>query len=114
MARFVTIAVAPGAKVPVGLRAYLYVALSPNPDDGRDSDYEKWMAKNCMPLGALDRERLAEIDRRPGLKLDGSPMAANTANRIRITARACVLAAIEAGATAADAWPPRSKSRLVD
>ena len=64
--------------------------------------------------GGCDRERLAEIDRRPGLKLDGSPMAANTANRIRITARACVLAAIEAGATAADAWPPRSKSRLVD
>jgi integrase len=111
LARFITIAVVPGAKAPVGLRAYLYAALSPNPDDRRDSEYEKWMAKNCMPLGELDRERIAEIDRRLGLKLDGSPMAANTANRIRSIARACVLAAIEAGAIAADAWPPRSRTR---
>lgn len=111
MARFITIAVAPGAKVPEGLRVYLYSALSPNPGDQRDTPYEKWMAKNCMPLGEFDRGRIAEIDRQLGLKLDGSPMAANTANRIRIIARACVLGAIEAGAIAADAWPPRSKTR---
>ena len=111
MARFITIAVAPGAKVPEGLRVYLYAALSPNPAGQRDTAYEKWMAKNCMPLGEFDRGRIAEIDRRLGLKLDGSPMAANTANRIRIIARASVLGAIEAGAIAADAWPPRSKTR---
>src|SRR5258706_10944256 len=38
-------------------------------------------------------------------------MAANTANRIRIVARACIHAAIDAGAVPADVWPQRSKMR---
>ena len=46
-----------------------------------------------------------------GLKLDGSPLAATTANRIRIVARASVQSAIDAGAIAADVWPQRSKTR---
>ena len=86
-------------------------ALAPGSDSERDAQHEKWMAKNCLTLGELDRERIADIDRRLGLKLDGSPMAANTANRIRIVARASVQSAIEAGAIAADAWPQRSKTR---
>jgi integrase len=69
------------------------------------------MAKNCLPLGDLDRERIADIDRKLGLKLDGSQLAANTANRIRIIARASVQSAIDAGAVAADVWPQRSKTR---
>lgn len=111
LARFVTIAVEHGAKTPEGLRVYLYSALSPDSEGEREAQYEKWMAKNCLTLGELDREQIAEIDRRLALKLDGSPMAANTANRIRIIARASVQAAMEAGAIAADAWPQRSKSR---
>ena len=111
LARFVTTAVEHGAKPPEGLRVYLYSALSPDSEGRREAQYERWMAKNCLTLGELDRERIAEIDRRLALKLDGSPMAANTANRIRIVARACVQAAMEAGAISADAWPQRSKSR---
>lgn len=45
------------------------------------------------------------IDFEARLKLVGSPMAANTTNRIRIIARASVQSAIDAGAIAADAWP---------
>jgi len=111
LARFITIAVEHGAKPPEGLRVYLHTALAPGSEAARDAQHEKWMAKNCLPLGELDRERIADIDRKLGLKLDGSPMAANTANRIRIVARASVQAAIEAGAIAADAWPQRSKTR---
>jgi integrase len=111
LARFITIAVEHGAKTPDGLRVYLYSALTPDSAGEREARYEQWMTKNCLTLGELDRERIAEIDRRLALKLDGSPMAANTANRIRIIARASVQAAIEAGAIAADAWPQRSKSR---
>ena len=111
LARFVTTAVEHGAKPPEGLRVYLYSALSPDSEGRREAQYERWMAKNCLTLGELDRERIAEIDRRLALKLDGSPMAANTANRIRIVARASVQAAMEAGAISADAWPQRSKSR---
>ena len=60
LARFITIAVAPGAKVPEGLRVYLYAALSPNLGDQRDAAYEKWMAKNCMPWELDDSVRFAE------------------------------------------------------
>ncbi len=109
LARFITMATEHGAKTPEGLRVYLYTALAPGSE--RDAQHEKWMAKNSLTLGDLDRERIADIDRRLGLKLDGSPMAANTTNRIRIIARASVQSAIEAGAVAADAWPQRSKTR---
>ena len=111
LARFITIATEHGAKTPDGLRVYLYSALAPDSEDRRDAQHEKWMAKNCLTLGDLDRDRIADIDRRRGWKLDGSPMAANTTNRIRIIARASVQSAIEAGAVAADAWPQRSKTR---
>jgi len=109
LARFITIATEHGAKTPEGLRVYLYTALAPGSE--RDAQHEKWMGKNSLTLGDLDRERIADIDRRLGLKLDGSPLAANTTNRIRIIARASVQSAIEAGAVAADAWPQRSKTR---
>ena len=109
LARFVTLAVERSARPPDGLR--VYPALSPHSEGGHDVRFEKWMGRNCLTLGELDRERVADIDRRLGLKLDGSPMAANTANRIRIVARASVQAAIDAGAIAADVWPPRSKTR---
>ncbi|MEO6125097.1 MAG: hypothetical protein ABIR32_15445 [Ilumatobacteraceae bacterium] len=85
LARFITIAIEHRAKTPEGLRAYLYTALAHGSD--RDAQHEKWMAKNSLTLGDLDRERIVDIDRRFGLKLDGSPMAANTTNRIRIIAR---------------------------
>ena len=67
--------------------------------------------KHCLTLGELDRDRVADIDRKLSLKLDGAQMAANTANRIRIVNRATVHSAIDAGAVAADVWPQRSKSR---
>ena len=111
LARFVTLAVERGAKTPEGLRVYLYTALSPHSEARHDVRLEKWMGRNCLSLGDLDRERVADIDRRLGLKLDGSPMAANTANRIRIVARASIQSAVEAGAVAADVWPQRSKTR---
>ncbi len=111
LARFVTLAVQRNAKPPEGLRVYLYTALAPLSEGAHDVRLEKWMSRNCLTLGDLDRERVADIDRRLGLKLDGSPMAANTANRIRIVARASVQSAIQAGAVAADAWPQRSKTR---
>ncbi|MEO6494356.1 MAG: site-specific integrase [Ilumatobacteraceae bacterium] len=111
LARFVTIAIRAGAKPPDGLRVYLYTALAPGADTNLDVVLERWLAKNCLTLGELDRDRVADIDRKLALKMDGSQMAANTANRIRIVARACIQSAIAAGAVAADVWPQRSKSR---
>lgn len=111
LARFVTIAIERDAKLPEGLRVYLYTALKPDSEAGRDVKWERWMTRHCLTLGDLDRDRIADIDRKLAIKLDGSPMAANTANRIRITARACVHAAIDAGAVPPGVWPQRSKTR---
>ena len=111
LARFVSIAVEPTAKPPEGLRVYLYTALAPGSDGGRDARLEKWMVRHCLTLGDLDCDRIAGIDRKLAVKLDGSPMAANTANRIRIVARACVQGAIDAGGVPVDVWPQRSKTR---
>ncbi len=111
LARFVTIAVRSGATAADELRVYLYTTLAPRSDARWDVGPERWMGKHCLTLGELDRERIADIDRKLALKLDGSQMAANTANRIRIVARAAVQSAIAAGAVSADVWPQRSKSR---
>ena len=111
LARFVTIAIRSGATPPEEWRVYLYTALAPGSEAHWNIVLERWMGKHCLTLGELDRERIAGIDRKLALKLDGSQMAANTATRIRIVARATVQSAIAAGAVAADVWPQRSKSR---
>ncbi|MEP7113829.1 MAG: hypothetical protein ABI862_11220 [Ilumatobacteraceae bacterium] len=107
LARFVTIAVRGSATAPEELRVYLYTGLAPGSEEGWNVALERWMGKHCLMLGELDRERIADINR----KLDGSQMAANTANRIRIVARSTVQSAIAAGAVTADVWQQRSKSR---
>ena len=111
LSRFVVLAVEPTSKVPTGLRVYLQTALRPEEATPRDEAFEKWMAKHCAAIGELDRERIAHIDRRLAVKLDGTPMAATTANRNRTVARACVHAAVDAGAIGVDPWPQRSKAR---
>ena len=95
LARFISIAVDPGAKPPDGLRVYLQSALAPGTDGGHSMQHERWMTRHCLTLRELDRERVADIDRKLGLKLDGSQLAANTTSRIRIVDRASVQAAID-------------------
>ena len=80
-------------------------------DSDRDSRLEEWLATTCLSLSEIDRSRVSEIDRQLGLKLVGSPLAASTANRIQIVARACIHAAVSAGAIESDPWPPRSRNR---
>lgn len=82
--------------------------LDPAAEPDRDPNVEAW---HSIMLAELDRECVADIDRRLGLKLDGSLLAATTANRIRIVSRACVEAAVAIGAIAEDPWPPRSQQR---
>ena len=111
LARFVTIAVRGSATPPEELRVYLYTALTPGSETEWEAGLERGMGRQCLTLGELDRDRVADIDRKLALKLDGSQLAETTANRIRIVARACVQSAIAAGAVSADVWPQRSKSR---
>lgn len=111
LARLLPLTVRQGATPPADLRRYLHAALSPASDRDRDTYLEEWLDKNCVSLAEIDRERVAEIDRQLGLKLDGSPLAATTASRIRIVSRACIQAAVAIGAIADDPWPPRSQQR---
>lgn len=111
LARLLLLTVRDKATPPNGLRRYLQGALSPDSERNRDPHLEGWLAMNCLSLAEIDRERVAEVDRQLGLKLDGSPLAATTANRIRIVSRACVQAAVAIGAITDDPWPPRSQQR---
>lgn len=103
LGRLLPLTVRNGATPPEGLRRYLQASLAPETESELDPSLEAWLTANCLSL--------AEIDRQLGLKLDGSPLAATTANRIRIVSRACVEAAVAIGAIADDPWPPRSQQR---
>jgi integrase len=111
LTKFVMLAtdVAPG-RHEADLRRYLKSALRPD-SDARDERWEKWLQDHSVLLRSIDREAVAEIDRQLGLRLDGTPSAATTANRTRIVCRACVTGAVYAGAIPGDPWPPRSLTR---
>jgi integrase len=111
VARLVLLAadVSPG-RHDADLRRYLASALRPDFAE-RNERWEKWLHDHSLLLRSIDREAVAEIDRQLGLRLDGKPLAATTANRTRIVCRACVRAAVYAGAIQGDPWPPRSLGR---
>jgi hypothetical protein len=92
----------PGA-AEVDLRRYLNTALRPDADR-LEARWEKWLTEHSLMLSTIDRESTAEIDRQIGLRLEGRPLSATTANRRRIVARACPIAAIEIGAISGDPW----------
>lgn len=109
LSRFVALAVDDRSTTPEGLRFYLRTALRPD-RVGEDQQLEDWMNRYCLALGDLTRDRVADISRQLTLKLDGTPLAAATANRYRTNCHDCVRAAVEAGALQADPWPRRSKA----
>jgi len=111
LARFVTLAVDRKTPMPQSLRSYLRPALSPENEDARDGDLEAWLDRHCLTLGELDKTTVGEVARELTRKLDGEPLAATTAARYRTNARACLRAAVEAGAILVDPWPPRSRTR---
>ena len=92
------------------LRHYLKRALRPDVDE-REVRWEKWLTEHSLSLSTIDRQSTAEIDRQLGLPVDGLPLSATTANRTRIVARACIVAAVQTGAIPGDPWPPRSRTR---
>jgi len=111
LARFVTTAVIVGAQPPTQMRQYLQGALGPDSHALRDEEFERWLDNNCLTLDELDLDTVAQIAPRLMRKLDGTPLAATTSARIRSNTRACILAAVDAGAIPTDPWPSRSRSR---
>ena len=111
LARFVTLAVEQRAEPPAELRFYLQTALAPLTAAERDAHLESWLDEHCIRVSDLSRELLVAVDRGLSLKLDGGFLSPSTAQRFRVVARACVRAAVEAGALPSDPWPTRSRGR---
>lgn len=111
LARFVTLAVRTDAELPVALESYLRSVLGPATEGDRNLELERWLDRNCLTLADLDRAVVADIARELARKLDGEPFAPTTAARYRTNTRACIRAAVEAGAIPADPWPSQSTTR---
>jgi hypothetical protein len=96
---------------PAGMRAYLRVALSPAGGTDPDDESERWLGRWGLSLGELNRELLAEVERRLSIGDEGQALAASTAGRYRKVAHTCVRRAVELGRIPADPWPPAPKGR---
>jgi integrase len=95
---------------PSGLRAHVQDALPPDARS-HDGESESWLSRLGLSLGELDRELLADVDRRLGLGDAGEPLAASTAGRYRKIARTCIRRAVELERLPSDPWPPTPKGR---
>jgi integrase len=111
LARFVILAVGPHAEAPRELGPYLRSTLGPATDGERDTRLERWLDRHCLTLADLDKAAVSDIARGLSQRLDGQPLAPTTAARYRTNARACIRAAVEAGAIPVDPWPARSTTR---
>jgi integrase len=112
MARFVPMVVSPSAPAPPeGLRRHLLETFPPDSEAPEEDPCERWLARWSFRLDDLDRQILADVDRRLGLGKDGQALSGWTASRFRKLARACIRRAVELDLLAADPWPPAPKGR---
>ena len=112
LARFVPLAVPETAPPPPdALRRHLMRTLAAGAEIHEADPCEVWLASWSLQLDGLNREVLAEVDRRLGLGDQGQPLSASTASRHRKLARACIRRAAELEVLAADPWPPAPKGR---
>jgi integrase len=112
LARFLPHASNPDApSPPAGLRKYLTETLVPDRKLDEESECERWLGRWALPLSDLNREMLAEVERKLGIGDRRQTLAAQTAGRYRKVAHACIRRAVELGRLDADPWPPPPKGR---
>ena len=104
-----SLSVHPGAAPPDGLGPYLRSTLGSAADNDEDAELERWLNRNCLRLADLDKAIVGDIARELTRRLNGEPLAPTTVARYRTNARACIRAAVDAGAMAAEirGQPPR-------
>jgi hypothetical protein len=96
LARFVPLLVADGAPPPPdALRKHLVCAFPPDAEIDPLDECEAWLARWCLALEDLNRNRLGEVDRRLGLGDAGQVLSPASTSRFRKVARACVRRAVE-------------------
>ena len=112
LARFVPLAVYRDAPAPPkDLRSHLMGALSPHAEIDADDTRERWITRWSLPLGDLNEDLLADIDRRLGFGDEGQALGPTTAGRFRQISRSCIRRAVELKRIPADPWPPIPKGR---
>lgn len=96
---------------PEGLRTYLRDTLPPDVDIDPTDPRERWLARWCLPLSALSRELLADVERQLAIGDAGQTLARATSGRYRKVGRACIGRAVELGRLPTDPRPPIPKGR---
>ncbi len=112
LSRFLPLVVGHGApSPPPGIRGYLREALRPDGSPDPLDESVRWLGKWGLSLGDLNREVLADVERRLSLGAKGQPLAMSTAGRYRKVAHSCIRRAVELDRLEADPWPPSPKGR---
>jgi integrase len=112
LCRFLPLVADDGAPAPpAGIRPYLREALRPDGSPDGADESERWLAKWVLSLGELNREVLADVERRLSLGDSGQPLAMSTAGRYRKVAHSCIRRAVELEKLKADPWPPAPRGR---
>jgi integrase len=112
LCRFLPLVCDPKAPAPPrGLRSYLRRTLPPDATVNPGDECEHWLGRWGLTLGELNRELLADVERRLAVGDKGQPLAASTAGRYRKVAHTCVKRSVELGRLPADPWPPSPTGR---
>jgi integrase len=112
LSRFLPLASVPRATpAPKELRGYLVRSLPPGGPVDDDDACEKWLSRCSLALSSLNRELLADVERRLALGDAGQPLSAWTAGRYRKVARSCIRRAVELEVLDSDPWPPAPRGR---
>lgn len=112
LSRFVPLVVSAEApEQPDRMYSFLADALRPGADVDETDKRARWLRRWGLTLGDLDEELLAKVDRKLGTGVKGQPLAAQTSNRFRKQAKACVRRAVQLKKIPADPWPPSKRGR---
>lgn len=112
LSRFVPLVVRSGSPAPPrDLRRRLPSAMTPGETNTLTPDDERWLRQHSRPIRSLDRECLAEVERRLGLGVDGAPLGPSTAGRYRKVSHSCIRRAVDLGILPSDPWPPPARGR---
>jgi integrase len=96
---------------PAGIRRHLKATLEPEAEIDPHDPSERWLARWCLSLGALDRSVLAEAERKLTIGTAGQPRARSVSGRYRKVGRACIGRAVELNKLTTDPRPPDPKGR---
>ena len=96
---------------PAGLRRHLRATLPPDAEIDPQDESELWLGRWGLSLRELNRDNLADVERRLGIGDADQTLARATAGRFRKNAHACIRRAVELGRLEVDPWPPTPKGR---